>query len=271
MDTLIELFKGYLVEFLNKCSRQEQRDFNSYLKKFKYIMIYPYNNYSGECDNVKAENDMVFIAFSNTNRKIDNFRDADTWSETDGTDTNIFFLKCTKAALIEEAIFISTENFDAIDIKPAPIQMVLDAPSIGDAQLEELNYAMTEFYQYDLPWEAEELFNKVIVNTPDLECYYVFYEKYKDNFITRPKCQSTAVVKYKNEILGFISCTHYEDSKRVSVLKPEKWDSLMTMLIENSGIYKLVERKYKVIDTEIDCDIYFPVPDITPYKFGDNK
>lgn len=270
MDELIKMFKGYLVEFMNSCSRQEQRAFNEYLKKFRYIMIYPHNQRSGKCDNVDAENDMVFIAFTNTHRKIDNFTDADTWSETDNNDTNIFFLNCTKAVLLEEAIFISTETFEPIFMQPAPLSMVLDAPSVGNAHPEELSYAMTEFYQYDLPWEAEELFNKIIAETPDLECYYTFYEKCKENN-RRPKCQSTAVVKYKDEILGFISCNNYEDSKNISVLNPEKWDSLMSMLIENSGIYKLVERRYNVIDTTVDCDIYFPVPGITKYKFGEDE
>lgn len=269
--SLIHKFTRGLHSYIQKQTREIRREFISGLKKYKYIMIYPFHNDDGREDS--CINTCVMVGFSNTNHhmQMNDEREAYGWLETDNSDTNVFYLHSAYVDLCDKIYYISTEEFPDIIVSKAPIEIALNAPSLGEAEPDSIAYHVYDYIGDVHTKDFDDILKETIKGIPDIE-HYTIFEDIHLNDRSIKLGRATEIVKYKSEVIAFITKSGYDMCRNECYpMNSTKWRDFVEMIIAESNIREMLCPRYTVIDPTKDCDIYFAVPGVSGYYYDSKQ
>lgn len=270
MSLLHKLTLG-LHTYIQKQDRDTRRVFIDSLEQYKYIMIYPMH----EDDDGREEcciNACFMVGFTNTDHytRLNNDAEAYAWLETKN-DENVFYIYSPYVDLCDKIYYISTADFPQIMVSPAPLELAINAPSIGEADPYTIAYHVYDYLGDSYQKSFDTILADTIKNIPEIEHYVIFNDTYK-NERGIGYGRVTEIVKYKSEVLAFITKSGYDLCKvECFLMDHDKWSNFIEMIIVKSNIRDELYPKYEVIDPNKDCDIYFPVPGINGYYFNTER
>lgn len=260
--------KGKLIDYISGISRKNRRKFNDYLKKYPYIMFYPSIDTNSE-----KELPYFMIGFSKYNPQISkgNVREAHSLIESDEHDNNIFYVYSDLALMIDESLYIETKEFDEIYISHAPLEIALNSPVLEKAKTHELMYSLTDYFRLDhLSYGVYELMEERISELPELSLDVIFKDIKKAG--ARVYGRMTQRVSFNSEVLGFLSLSGYDiSSVETYIIDEQKWADMMNYIADKIDLRKYLDKPYKVLNPDDDCDIHFAVPGVNGFKYDTNQ
>ncbi len=252
--------KDNLVKYLMNCDRDVRRKFNGYLKRYPYIMFCPIKINNDE------EHDCLHIGFTYRVLNKSELSESDVWIETDAHETNVFYLYTPYAEIVHnicDAVFISTDEFPKLYIKPAPLKVAINAPSVGEDVFGTIQYCVEEHLDREISIEMADMLAEAVSECTALESYLI-YDKSYYNLNNIVEGEITVCIKYNSEVIGFVHCKGHDlYRKNISVVDLQKWNQVMDLIIDNSGVNDILVKQYRVINPKDDCDLYFPVQGVT--------
>lgn len=260
-----ELVLSEFRKYIASCDRSVIRSFNEYLLKYNVLMFVPMF-----LDDKSTEEDVpktLYIAFCHRKLNMDEYEHADIWTETDANETNTFYLYSPLANVVytteTKALFIESSKIEPVYLEPVPFSTVDKFPKVGESPDGLMEYLVLDYMECDrITSEVEELITSAInvLMTKSLEVYDI----YQDIYVTSkciPSGECTSVIKFNAEILGFVRCKGYDlYNREIYVFDKTKWNDLMQLIVDNSGVRDIIHSSVHVIDVTKDCDVYFKIP-----------
>lgn len=269
--SLLHKFTRGLHTYIQYQTRDTRRVFIDSLEKYKYIMIYPmHNDDDGREDCCK--NTCFMIGFTNTNHytRLNDDASAYAWLETE-YDENVFYLYSAYADVCDKIYYINTSDFPEVTVSPAPLSLAINAQNIGDGDPYTIAYHVYDYIGDSYQKSFDEILVNTIKNIPEIEHYVIFNDTYH-NERKIGYGRVTEIIKYKSEVLAFFTKSGYDLCKiECFPIDYNKWSNFIELIIVKSNIRDKLYPKYKVIDPNKDCDIYFPVPGVNGYYYNTER
>lgn len=267
---IISEFRKYIMD----CDRDIQRKFNEYLDKYPYLMFNPFETQT----DVKLG---FYIGFTQRILQQYEMKQAEVWVETDSNETNVFYLYSYYAEIVssmtlEGYLFVKTSDIEKIYIEPVSLDMVAQLPTIQQMDANELTYSVFEYLNRDdLTQEIEnmvESYTSTLISNGSLRIELI-YDDTSTNAVRGTRIGKVTIrVVYNDLVLGYISKRGHDLCMiNAYVIDRKEWNDLMQKIVDGSGIRDIMSNETVIMNPDIDCDVYFPVPGFTLRNFGKLK
>lgn len=267
---IISEFRKYIMD----CDRDIQRKFNEYLDKYPYLMFNPFETQT----DVKLG---FYIGFTQRILQQYEMKQAEVWVETDSNETNVFYLYSYYAEIVssmtlEGYLFVKTSDIEKIYIEPVSLDMVAQLPTIQQMDANELTYSVFEYLNRDdLTQEIENMvasYTSTLISNGSLRIELI-YDDTNTNAVRGTRIGKVTIrVVHNDVVLGYISKRGHDLCMiNAYVIDRKEWNDLMQKIVDGSGIRDIMSNETVIINPDIDCDVYFPVPGFTLRNFGKLK
>lgn len=267
---IISEFRKYIMD----CDRDIQRKFNEYLDKYPYLMFNPFETQT----DVKLG---FYIGFTQRILQQYEMKQAEVWVETDSNETNVFYLYSYYAEIVssmtlEGYLFVKTSDIEKIYIEPVSLDMVAQLPTIQQMDANELTYSVFEYLNRDdLTQEIENMvasYTSTLISNGSLRIELI-YDDTGINAVRGTRIGKVTIrVVHNDVVLGYISKRGHDLCMiNAYVIDRKEWNDLMQKIVDGSGIRDIMSNETVIINPDIDCDVYFPVPGFTLRNFGKLK
>ncbi|EMR6005992.1 hypothetical protein WJW27_002692 [Escherichia coli] len=267
---IISEFRKYIMD----CDRDIQRKFNEYLDKYPYLMFNPFETQT----DVKLG---FYIGFTQRILQQYEMKQAEVWVETDSNETNVFYLYSYYAEIVssmtlEGYLFVKTSDIEKIYIEPVSLDMVAQLPTIQQMDANELTYSVFEYLNRDdLTQEIENMvasYTSTLISNGSLRIELI-YDDTSTNAVRGTRIGKVTIrVVHNDVVLGYISKRGHDLCMiNAYVIDRKEWNDLMQKIVDGSGIRDIMSNETVIINPDIDCDVYFPVPGFTLRNFGKLK
>lgn len=267
---IISEFRKYIMV----CDRDIQRKFNEYLDKYPYLMFNPFETQT----DVKLG---FYIGFTQRILQQYEMKQAEVWVETDSNETNVFYLYSYYAEIVssmtlEGYLFVKTSDIEKIYIEPVSLDMVAQLPTIQQMDANELTYSVFEYLNRDdLTQEIENMvasYTSTLISNGSLRIELI-YDDTSTNAVRGTRIGKVTIrVVHNDVVLGYISKRGHDLCMiNAYVIDRKEWNDLMQKIVDGSGIRDIMSNETVIINPDIDCDVYFPVPGFTLRNFGKLK
>lgn len=267
---IISEFRKYIMD----CDRDVQRKFNEYLDKYPYLMFNPF----------EVDNDLYlgfYIGFTYRILHKDEMKQSEIWVETDSAESNVFYLYTYYAEIVRDmtpdgCLFVQSSDIERIYVEPVSLDMVAQLPTIQQLGAEELTYSVFEYLNRDdLTQEIDKMVSKYtssLISDGKLRLELIFEDTSINPVRGVTIGNVTIRVVYDNEVLGYISKRGH-DLCIIStfVISRKKWNDLMQKIVDGSKIRDIICNDMVIMNPDVDCDVYFPVPGFTRENFSKLK
>lgn len=258
----IELkLKSILTKHVQNLNRNKRRIFNTYLKRYPYIMFHPSIEHD---DSTGEENPYFLVGFTSCDISLqkNELINAHSIIESDNKDNNIFYIDSAYSLVLDETVYIDSKEFDEIYISKAPIELAINADVLEKADTYAFMCALTEYFNIEtLSYDDGGEISEKILEIPEL-VLDVIYKDIKQGTMSFGK--STQRVTFNNEVLGFLDASGFELSTiHPYVLNESKWIEMLNFVADKTRLSEYIEKSYSVLDPNKDCDLYLAIPGVT--------
>lgn len=267
---IISEFRKYIMD----CDRDIQRKFNEYLDKYPYLMFNPFET--------KTDVNIGFyIGFTQRILQQYEMKQAEVWVETDSSETNVFYLYSYYAEIVssmtlEGYLFVKTSDIEKIYIEPVSLDMVAQLPTVQYLDANELTYSVFEYLNRDdLTQEIENMVSKyttTLISNGSLRIELI-YDDTSTNAVRGTRIGKVTIrVVHNDVVIGYISKRGHDLCMiNAYVIERKEWNDLMQKIVDGSEIRDIMSNETVIMNPDIDCDVYFPVPGFTLRNFSNLK